>query len=89
MGGQELLIILAILLVLFGASRVPALARSMGRSTHEFKKGLKEGGTEESIQGPCPFCSTEVPDGSKFCPGCGRSGLDITAQRTRLNSQST
>lgn len=45
LGGQELLIIFVALLVLFGASRLPKLARSMGSSVSEFKKGIKEGST--------------------------------------------
>ena len=40
------LILLAILL-LFGASRIPQLARSLGKSVSEFKKGVKEGEEEE------------------------------------------
>ncbi len=41
--GQELIIILVIVLVLFGATRLPALARSIGQSAKEFRKGLSEG----------------------------------------------
>ena len=42
-GATELLIILGIILLLFGASRLPALARSLGKSTREFKEGMHEG----------------------------------------------
>ena len=38
-GGPELLIILAILILLFGASRIPKMARAAGESIGEFKKG--------------------------------------------------
>lgn len=41
---QELLIILVILLVLFGGSKLPQLARNVGRAQKEFKTGLDEGG---------------------------------------------
>lgn len=41
-GTQELLILAGILLLLFGASRLPTLMRSLGRSVNEFKHGLKE-----------------------------------------------
>jgi sec-independent protein translocase protein TatA len=47
-GVWELLIILAVILLLFGAKKLPDLARSLGRSTGEFKKGLKEGSEDES-----------------------------------------
>ena len=42
LGYQELLIILVIVLVLFGANRLPELARSLGSSVKEFKKGVNE-----------------------------------------------
>ena len=45
-GTQELLIILVIVLILFGASRIPDIARSLGRSVSEFKKGAREGEQE-------------------------------------------
>src|SRR5207244_6859197 len=48
LGYQELLIILVIVLVLFGANRLPELARSLGSSMKEFKKGVNEGGKEET-----------------------------------------
>jgi sec-independent protein translocase protein TatA len=40
LGYQELLIILVIVLILFGANRLPELARSLGSSVKEFKKGV-------------------------------------------------
>jgi sec-independent protein translocase protein TatA len=42
LGYQELLIILVIVLILFGANRLPELARSLGSSIKEFKKGANE-----------------------------------------------
>lgn len=42
LGYQELLLILLIVLVLFGATRLPELARSLGSSVKEFKKGVAE-----------------------------------------------
>jgi sec-independent protein translocase protein TatA len=46
MGGTELLIILAIILLLFGASRVPQLGRSLGQSLREFRKEASEDSEE-------------------------------------------
>jgi len=46
LGPQELLIILVIILVLFGGSRIPALMRSLGRGASELKKGIEEGKKE-------------------------------------------
>jgi sec-independent protein translocase protein TatA len=42
LGGSELLIILAIVLLLFGGAKLPQLARGLGQSMKEFKKAAKE-----------------------------------------------
>lgn len=81
--GGELLVILVILLLLFGASRLPKLARSMGQAGKEFKQGLKEGHHDEPVEGPCPFCGVAVPPESKFCPGCGKGAEAIVAERSK------
>jgi sec-independent protein translocase protein TatA len=46
LGAPELLIILLVVLVLFGGSKLPQLARSLGRAQNEFKAGLSEGGKD-------------------------------------------
>jgi sec-independent protein translocase protein TatA len=43
MGLQEWWPIIIVLLLLFGAKKLPELARSMGSSVNEFKKGMAEG----------------------------------------------
>jgi sec-independent protein translocase protein TatA len=40
-GGPEWIIIAAVIVLLFGAKKLPDLAHSLGRSSREFKKGLK------------------------------------------------
>jgi sec-independent protein translocase protein TatA len=40
-GNAELLILLVVLVVLFGGSQVPKLARSVGRARHEFEQGQR------------------------------------------------
>jgi TatA/E family protein of Tat protein translocase len=82
-GAPEILLVFLVLLLMFGASRLPKLARSMGQAGKEFKSGLKEGYVEEPVEGPCPFCSVEVPAGAKFCPGCAKSADEIIAARAR------
>jgi sec-independent protein translocase protein TatA len=47
LGTQELLVVLVIALVLFGGSRLPDVARALGRAVQEFKKGVEEGGRDE------------------------------------------
>ena len=54
-GLPEILLILAIILLLFGASRIPEVARSLGKGVDEFKKGLKgEGADNKPIEGEKP-----------------------------------
>ncbi len=40
--GGELLIVLAIILLLFGGSKLPSLAKGLGQSIKEFKKAAKD-----------------------------------------------
>ena len=47
-GFPELLVILFIVLLLFGAKRLPEIAQSLGKSIHAFKKGLKESEADAS-----------------------------------------
>jgi sec-independent protein translocase protein TatA len=46
-GGTEMIIALVIILLLFGARRIPELARSLGSGVKEFKAGTREGQLEE------------------------------------------
>ena len=47
LGAPELIIILVVVIVLFGAKKLPDLARSIGSSAKEFRKGLEEGADED------------------------------------------
>ncbi len=46
-GAQEILIIFLIVLLFFGAKKLPELARGLGRSLKEFKQATREGDSEE------------------------------------------
>lgn len=41
--GPEIWIVLAVVLLLFGGSQIPKLAKNLGQAQNEFKKGLGEG----------------------------------------------
>lgn len=47
LGGTELIIALVIILLLFGAKKIPELARGLGSGVREFKAGTKEGQLED------------------------------------------
>jgi sec-independent protein translocase protein TatA len=47
LGAPELLIILVVVLLLFGSTRLPKLARSLGQASKEFKDGVNEGSRSE------------------------------------------
>ncbi len=83
-GYQDLLILLGIGIFLFGAKRLPELARSLGQSMKEFKKGVagesEEGGSPKpGLPAPtaapasqtCGSCKTPLEAGWTHCPRCG------------------
>ncbi len=77
-GSTEGLLILLVILVLFGGSQVPKLARALGSSVNSFKKGLKEGEEEEletTLKKICAY-KEKIPDEQKE--------LNETAQKTSV-----
>ena len=56
LGAPEIMIILVVVLVLFGARRLPEMGRSLGQGIREFRKGIREirGDLEESIEAQPP-----------------------------------
>jgi sec-independent protein translocase protein TatA len=59
--GPEWFIVLGVIVLLFGAKKLPELARSLGRSTNEFKKGMKEGGAGEDDAGSSSTADAKAP----------------------------
>jgi sec-independent protein translocase protein TatA len=47
LGLPEILVILAIVILIFGANRLPQLGRGLGESIRNFKGGLREGSKEK------------------------------------------
>jgi sec-independent protein translocase protein TatA len=58
-GTTELIVIVLVILVLFGASAIPKFARSLGEAKKEFTKAMKEGDAETKAT------PTEEPDSKK------------------------
>jgi len=45
---QEIIILVVVLVVLFGGSQIPKLAKNLGKAQNEFKRGLDQGKAEGS-----------------------------------------
>jgi sec-independent protein translocase protein TatA len=62
LGGTEIIIILVIGLVLFGAKRLPELGKGLGTGIREFKKGVSDirGDLEDSLKEEAPARKTEA-----------------------------
>jgi len=59
LGSQEMILIFLAVILLFGASKIPELARSMGKSVGEFKKAQHESEKEiRNLQAPIKDIST-------------------------------
>ncbi len=72
-GGQELILILIIVLVLFGAKKLPELARGMGQAIKEFQKAKDEFSDELHSAGRTdPASKTEVHPAPAAVPATPR-----------------
>lgn len=58
-GTTEIILIVAVLFLLFGASRLPQLAKSLGQSRKAFKEGMREAEEEEKAEKQ--IASAETP----------------------------
>jgi sec-independent protein translocase protein TatA len=53
-GVDGIIVLVVVVLVLFGSTQIPKLARSLGSAQKEFKKGLDEGATDDTKGTPSP-----------------------------------
>lgn len=79
----ELLILLVVLLLIFGAKRLPEMGRSLGKGMREFKEAVT--GVEESVTTTTPATPAELPSAPSE-PTVARS--DAEAQSTERESVS-
>lgn len=49
-GGPEVLLVLGVIMLLFGAKRLPEFARSLGKAKNEFKRGLDDEKADEKAE---------------------------------------
>ncbi len=73
--GWHLLVVLAVILLLFGAAKLPALAKSMGQSARVFKSEMKEMKRDDEVaaQSSEPPRPTEPGTASTAAPEPRRS----------------
>ena len=66
LGGGEIILILAIVLILFGAKKLPELAKGLGQGIREFKKATDNAsaGSRDAIGETLPVASRRVPPAS-------------------------
>lgn len=95
LGSQDLMVGLVIVLVLFGAKKLPELAGSIGKSMKEFKKGVSEASEEEPAKaiGPstatatvppkCASCQATLDPAWQHCPRCGTVAAANSAMPSR------
>lgn len=61
--GWDFVIILVVVMLLFGARKLPDLARSLGASAKEFRKGMDEGTDEDEVaEGTTPTATNSTAD---------------------------
>ena len=80
LGMPELMIILVVALLVFGAGRLPEIGSSLGKAIRGFKEASdkREPEPEEpkdqvttNAEKACPKCGKPAPADATFCPGCG------------------
>lgn len=61
LGTTEIILIVAVLFLLFGATRLPQLAKSLGQSRKAFKEGMREAEEEEAAEQQQKLSSPQAP----------------------------
>ena len=79
-GGTELIIALVIILLLFGAKRIPELAKGLGSGVREFRKGTRE---DSEVEDEKDEKNEEIAAGEdeKARPNAAAAGADRAEQR--------
>jgi sec-independent protein translocase protein TatA len=63
-GGPEAIILLVLVLVLFGGSQIPKLARNLGKAQKEFKEGIADANTPSDAEPPAVDAASKKSDDS-------------------------
>lgn len=76
LGGWEIVLILAVVLILFGAKKLPELAKGLGTGIKEFKKATRE--VTDEIQN----AADDTPPPRKLPPNGGQTKPDSTVSQS-------
>ena len=73
-GLPELIVILVIVIIIFGANRLPQLGAGVGSAIKNFKNAMGSADEPSSSRqvGTCANCGTVNPADSSFCRKCGK-----------------
>jgi sec-independent protein translocase protein TatA len=82
LGFGELMIILVIVLVLFGAKRIPEISASFGKGIREFKKNVND--VERSITEPEPRTESRLPAGDPLAARRDVASEEVRPEPKRL-----
>lgn len=64
-GAPEILLIIFVVLLLFGSKKLPELARSLGKSLNEFKRGQTESAPEKKVEKQAEAAEPDDKDSEK------------------------
>jgi TatA/E family protein of Tat protein translocase len=71
----HLVLLLVVILIVFGAGKLPGVGAALGQSIKEFKKASTEDDEAKAVAAlpgnTCPKCQASNPVGAQFCTGCG------------------
>ena len=82
LGFGELMIVLVIVLVLFGAKRIPEISGSFGKGIREFKKNINE--VERSVTEPEPRSEPRLPAADPLATRRDTSAEEVRPEPKRL-----
>jgi len=70
LGGGELVLVLVVVLILFGAKRIPEFAKGLGKGINEFKKASRDvqEEIERSVEEPPPAPKSTSPNSQTSAP---------------------
>ena len=99
-GPWELIIVLVIVVVIFGAGRLSQVGGAVGRSVREFRSAVREdhpaadhaagvAAVTVAEQVTCPSCEALNAAGQKFCGKCGATMTDALPAATQATVENT